>query len=56
MKIWTIMTWNWIKEALITESEKAWNQGDLRKRVINYYGTGYLDMISFWYSSAFKSL
>ena len=32
MKIWTIMTWNWIKEALITESEKAWNQGDLRKR------------------------
>ena len=24
-----------IKKALITENEKAWNQGDLRKRIIN---------------------
>ena len=23
------------KKALITENEKAWNQGDLRKRIIN---------------------
>ena len=24
-----------IKKALITENEKAWNQGDLRKRITN---------------------
>ena len=40
------------KEALITESKYFWNQGDLRKR--NYqYGTGYLDLILFWYFSLF---
>ena len=40
------------KEALITESKNFWNQGDLRKK--NYqYGTGYLEIISFWYYSTF---
>ena len=35
------------KEALITESKIFWNQGDLRKESYQY-GTGYLDLISFW--------
>ena len=43
------------KEALITESKIFWNQGDLRKESYQY-GTGYLDLISFWYFSLFKSL
>ena len=30
-----ILKWNQLKKALITENEKAWNQGDLRKRITN---------------------
>ena len=44
------------KEGTYYRKWKAWNQGDLRKRIINEYGTGYLGLISFWYSSVFKSL
>ena len=40
------------KEALITESKNFWNQGNLRKEDYQY-GTGYLDIISFWYLSVF---
>ena len=35
MKRRIILIWIWIKKALNTESENAWNQGNLRKRVIN---------------------